>query len=231
MIQERTTHLSHFSSTTAAGMQLMFEVNDGTIVAWQCRRNNAVEEFVWLHCRWQHAPATFSLIPAEAKKKRKEKQVVMFSDPHTGTQLRLYPTMSLWYVMLLLLLHFLFVDFSKLPAVRRGCTRFIMYIGCPHLDNPRFHVVFWWQFRMPYSSFQDLVSFAEDHPLFERWQEGNVDALHQPATPLPLLLLCALRSIWRGWTFDDLTENTGISEEIMRVFFHRDRVPFYITSM
>jgi hypothetical protein len=30
------------------------------------------------------------------KKKRKEKQVVMFTDPHTGTRLRLYPTMSLW---------------------------------------------------------------------------------------------------------------------------------------
>ena len=96
-----------------------------------------------------------------------------------------------------------------------------MYIGCPHLDNPRFHVVFRRRFRMPYSSFQDLVSFAQDHPLFERWREGNVDALHQPATPLPLLLLCALRYIGRGWTFDDLTENTGISEEIVRVFFHR----------
>ena len=74
---------------------------------------------------------------------------------------------------------------------------------------------------MPYSSFQDLVSFAQDHPLFERWREGNVDALHQPVTPLPLLILCALRYIGRGWTFDDLTENIGISEEIVRVFFHR----------
>ena len=30
------------------------------------------------------------------KKQRKEKQVVMFTDPHTGARLRLYPTMSLW---------------------------------------------------------------------------------------------------------------------------------------
>jgi hypothetical protein len=43
--------------------------------------------------------------------------------------------------------------------------------------------------------------------------------VRRPATPLPLLLLCVLRYIGRGWTFDDLSENTGISEEIVRVFF------------
>ena len=144
----------------------------------------------------------------------------MFTDPHTGARLRLYPTMSLWYVLWLLVVDF-FTALSKMGAVRHDCsTRFIMYIGCPHLDNPPFHVVFRRRFRMPYSSFQDLVSFAQDHALFERWREGKVDALNQPTTPLPLLILCALRYIGRGWTFDDLTENMGISEEIVRVFFH-----------
>ena len=74
---------------------------------------------------------------------------------------------------------------------------------------------------MPYSSFLDLVSFAKEDLLFQRWREGNVDAFDQPATPLPLIILCALGYIGRGWAFDDLSENTGISEEIMRVFFHR----------
>jgi hypothetical protein len=43
---------------------------------------------------------------SRSKKKRKEKQVVMFTDPHTGARLRLYPTMSLWYVILLLVVAF-----------------------------------------------------------------------------------------------------------------------------
>jgi hypothetical protein len=36
-----------------------------------------------------------------------------------------------------------------------------------------------------------------------------------------LLLLCALRYLGRGWTSDDLSENTAISEEVIRIFFHR----------
>lgn len=42
--------------------------------------------------------SSFTIMPA--KKKRKERQFVMFTDPHTGLRCRLYPTMSLWYVLL-----------------------------------------------------------------------------------------------------------------------------------
>lgn len=38
--------------------------------------------------------------------------------------------------------------------------------------------------------------------------------------PLDLLVLGSLRYLGRGWTFDDLEESTGISEEVHRVFFH-----------
>ena len=34
------------------------------------------------------------------------------------------------------------------------------------------------------------------------------------------MILTALRYLGRGWTFDDLSESTGISEEVIRVFFH-----------
>jgi hypothetical protein len=34
-------------------------------------------------------------------------------------------------------------------------------------------------------------------------------------------VLGSLRYLGRGWTFDDLEEATGISEEVHRVFFHR----------
>jgi hypothetical protein len=94
-----------------------------------------------------------------------------------------------------------------------------MYVESPDLENPRFHKLFRRRFCLPYKCFQELVQIVEICPLFDRWREGKVDAVRRPATPLPLLLLCVLRYIGRGWTFDDLSENTGISEEIVRVFF------------
>ena len=55
--------------------------------------------------------ATAFIGPSRPKKKRKEKQVVMFTDPHTGARLRLYPTMSLWYVLWFLVVDFFIVVF------------------------------------------------------------------------------------------------------------------------
>ncbi len=40
----------------------------------------------------------------------------------------------------------------------------------------------------------------------------------EPPTPIPLLLLTSLRYLGRGLTFDDLAENTAMSEETVRVF-------------
>ena len=94
-----------------------------------------------------------------------------------------------------------------------------MYIEFPKLDSDRFHKVFRRRFRMPYNSFRELAAMAADSVIFDRWKPGKYDALGQESTPLPLLILCALRYIGRGWTFDDLSENTGISEEVIRVFF------------
>jgi hypothetical protein len=74
---------------------------------------------------------------------------------------------------------------------------------------------------MPYNCFLGLVELANQSNLFSRWQQGRVDAAKKPATSLPLLVLCSLRYLGRGWTFDNLSENTGISEEVIRVFFHR----------
>jgi hypothetical protein len=61
----------------------------------------------------------------------------------------------------------------------------------------------------------------ENCPLFDQWREGKVDAVQQPATPLSLLTLCVLQYIGRRWTLEDLSENSGISEEIIRVFIHK----------
>ncbi len=46
------------------------------------------------------------------------------------------------------------------------------------------------------------------------------DATGRPASPLPLLILGVLRILGRSWCFDDVAENTKISEEVCRVFFY-----------
>ena len=57
--------------------------------------------------------------------------------------------------------------------------------------------------------------------LFDRWREVKVDAVGNRAAPLELLALTALRHLGQGWAFDDLSEQTAISEEVIRVFFHK----------
>ena len=62
-----------------------------------------------------------------------------------------------------------------------------MYVDCPLLDTDRFNRVFRRLFRMPYDSFQAFVAMAaQEDTLFRRWREGAVDAIGQPAAPLPL---------------------------------------------
>jgi hypothetical protein len=74
---------------------------------------------------------------------------------------------------------------------------------------------------MPHNSFQAIVAMAaQEDALFRRWREGAVDAIGQPAAPLPLLILSVLRYLGRGWLLDDLSESIGISEEVIRVFLH-----------
>jgi DDE superfamily endonuclease len=74
---------------------------------------------------------------------------------------------------------------------------------------------------MPYNSFLELVELANQDAIFRRWREGNVDAMSREATPISLLILCVLRYLGRGWTMDDLSENTGISREVIRCFLHK----------
>ena len=55
--------------------------------------------------------------------------------------------------------------------------------------------------------------------LQKRWK--NKDAAGKDPLPLELLILTTLRYLGRGRTFDDLSESTGISEEVIRVFFQK----------
>ena len=74
---------------------------------------------------------------------------------------------------------------------------------------------------MPMEQFKVLAEKAiEDAHYFGRWKPGKCDAIGTACAPIKLLVLCALRYLGRGWTFDDLSESTCISEEVIRVFFH-----------
>ena len=95
------------------------------------------------------------------------------------------------------------------------------YILNPDLEDPKFHKIFRRRFRLPYAQFLELGERLESHEIFARWHSGNVNPFTQePPTPIPLLLLTSLRYLGRGWTFDDLAENTAMHEETIRVFFH-----------
>ena len=94
------------------------------------------------------------------------------------------------------------------------------YLLFPHLNSPKFVAKFRLRFRVPYSSFQSLLELVKKEPSFNRWDENNSIRSKRKRKPIGLLLLGALRYLGRGWTFDDLEECTGISQETHRVLFH-----------
>ena len=69
---------------------------------------------------------------------------------------------------------------------------------------------------MPYKSYRDIVAEARNDDLIPSYEKCN--ALGQPGIPFDIRILGALRYLGRGWTFDDLFESTGVSEEIHRQF-------------
>ena len=97
---------------------------------------------------------------------------------------------------------------------------YFFYILYPDTCNQKFNKLFRRRFRMPYQSFRDLLDIIKADDAFCRWHDGNMDSTKKPCSPIGLLLLGSLRYLGRGFTFDDLYEATGISEEVHRRFFH-----------
>jgi hypothetical protein len=93
-----------------------------------------------------------------------------------------------------------------------------IYVAYPDLDDDFFHKKFRARFRMPYNQFTHLVASLEIEDIFCPWHEGSVSCIKKEATPISLLVFCSLRYLGRGWTFDDLSENTAISIEVIRTF-------------
>ena len=128
--------------------------------------------------------------PPASKKSRKAKYVYSYVDDD-GVRRRLHPKMTQWYNI---------------------------YIENPDIDNVQFQKQFRRRFRLPHAQFVELCAMLETSGYFSRWSDGRKDALGADSSPTCLLLLCALRYLGQGWTFDDLSENTAISKEVIRIF-------------
>lgn len=94
--------------------------------------------------------------------------------------------------------------------------RYVSQVGW--FKNKRHFDQFRRRFRMPYNEFKGLVKLARDQNWFPTYERMN--ACRQPGIPLDLFILGALRYLGRGWTFDDIAEATGVSEESHRIFFN-----------
>lgn len=73
------------------------------------------------------------------------------------------------------------------------------------------------RFRLPYNEFLKLVKEISADERFDRWCGTKVN--NKKASPVELLVMGSLRYLGRGWTMDDLEEQTNISSEVHRVFF------------
>ena len=93
-----------------------------------------------------------------------------------------------------------------------------LYILHPATTQLTFQNKFRRRFRLPYNQFIELVKEAKLRNWFPRW--SSQDATGKHSSPLPLMILGSLHYLGRGWTFDDIEENTAIDEETHRQFLH-----------
>lgn len=107
---------------------------------------------------------------------------------------------------------------NRIELTPKNSPWYCYYVVSPDVGNSRFQVKFWRHFLLPFDEFQKLVARLVLSPLFERWL--SFDAIGQAASPIELMVLGALRYLGRGWTFDDIEEETAVHEETHRQFFH-----------
>ena len=111
-------------------------------------------------------------------------------------------------------------DGSTKPMTPCMMLWFNMYIAYPRVECECFQKKFQRCFHLPYAQFRELYEELEMVELFSRWHDGTANAALEPSSPISLLLLAALRYLGHGLTFDDLSENTGVSEDVIHVFLH-----------
>jgi hypothetical protein len=111
---------------------------------------------------------------------------------------------------------------QKIALTARNSIWWLNYVECVDTEDTKFLKIFRNRFRLPYTQFLELVAYAKTSPeYFKRWFDDSRDVTGERAAPLEILILAVLRYLGRGWTFDDLWENTGVHAETHRQFFHK----------
>jgi len=131
--------------------------------------------------------------PPTAKKKRAPRGVLAWKDTEDRPLEIILPEDSLWY--------------------KAYVSNFLMLE--PELSMAK---KFRERFRLPYTNFLQLVASVSESKLFDRLCGHKTN--NKQASPIELLVLGSLRYLGRGWTFVDVEENTAISKEVHRTFFH-----------
>jgi len=108
---------------------------------------------------------------------------------------------------------------ERQPFTYKYSVWYSNYIEYPQENDKKWSKLFRNRFRMPYSAFLDLVNGCKGSDYFVQWQRGKHKYNKQENYPISLLVLTALRYMGRGWTLDDLQENTAVSRETIRIFF------------
>jgi hypothetical protein len=75
------------------------------------------------------------------------------------------------------------------------------------------------RFRLPYPSYKDLLHQIISDTRFERWCGHKCNG--KKSSPTELLLLGSLRYLGRGWTFNNIEEQTVILVDVHCNFFHK----------
>jgi len=132
--------------------------------------------------------------PPTAKKKRTPRGVLAWKGTEDGPLEIILPEDSLWY--------------------KAYVSNFLMLEPESSMAKK-----FRERFRLPYPNFLQLVVSVSESELFDRWCGHNSN--NKQASSIELLVLGSLRYLGRGWTFDNIEENTAISKEVHRTFFHR----------
>ena len=108
---------------------------------------------------------------------------------------------------------------ERQPFTYKYSVWYSNYIEYPQENDKKWSKLFRNRFRMPYSAFLDLVNGCKGSDYFVQWQRGKHKYNKQENYPISLLVLTALRYMGRGWTLDNLQENTAVSRETIRFFF------------
>jgi hypothetical protein len=85
------------------------------------------------------------------------------------------------------------------------------------VDSPMatmFHLIF----RIPFPIYLEHVKQIKADGRFDQW--CGFKKFQQTTSPIELLILGSLRYLGRGWAFNDIEENTAISQEVHHTFLH-----------